>query len=417
MKVSLLVIGNEILNGKTTDANTRFLAEYLMKNHLEFHSVLTVRDNEADIHAGLDSLLAQSEIIVTSGGLGPTKDDITKGALATYLKREIVYSKESEEIAIKSYLRLNRVWPGSEHEYAKLPVGFTALSNSIGFAPSFFVEEQGGLILSGPGVPREFQAIIEDHLLKISNHRRKTQVHYEYITVRTQKVPEEKIFTEVDPELWDKLSQYGDVSSLPAFMGVDICVKIVTPSKEETASQTKKVLDVFRNSPVHQHVWHYGPESIEEVILTKTREKKITFGFAESATGGLISHRITGISGASASFMGSVVCYDSGVKIKTLGVNPQTILDKGVVSSETAQEMAQGLREKLAVDIAISITGIAGPLGGTIEKPVGTVWIGVASKNNSSTEHFKLFGDRDQLKTRFAQVALLRLLKEVENFA
>lgn len=417
MKVSLLVIGNEILNGKTTDANTRFLAEYLMTNHYDFHSVLTVRDNEADIHLALDSLRSQCEIIVTSGGLGPTKDDITKGAVARFLKREIVYSAESEEIARKSYTRMNRVWPGPQHEYAKLPAGFVALENSAGFAPSFYVEEKKGIILSAPGVPREFKAIIEDHLNEISSHRRKSQEFYDYVTVRTQKVPEEKIFGEVDANLWDSLSVYGNVSSLPGFMGVDICVKIVSPSLVETENKKKKIIDIFNASPVHQHVWHYGPESVEEVLLTKALSKKITFGFAESATGGLCSHRVTGISGASASFMGSVICYDESVKIKTLGVKSETIKEKGVVSSETAIEMALGLKEKLGLDIAISITGLAGPNGGTPENPVGTVWIGVASKSWSRATHYKLFGDREQLKGRFAQLALLTLLAEVENFA
>jgi nicotinamide-nucleotide amidase len=417
MKVSLLVIGNEILNGKTTDANTRFLAEYLMTNHYDFHSVLTVRDNEADIHLALNSLWSQCEIIVTSGGLGPTKDDITKGAVARFLKREIVYSAESEEIARKSYTRMNRVWPGPQHEYAKLPAGFVALENSAGFAPSFYVEEKKGIILSAPGVPREFKAIIEDHLNKISSHRRKSQEFYDYVTVRTQKVPEEKIFGEVDANLWDSLSVYGDVSSLPGFMGVDICVKIVSPSLVETENKKKKIIDIFNASPVHQHVWHYGPESVEEVLLTKALSKKITFGFAESATGGLCSHRVTGISGASASFMGSVICYDESVKIKTLGVKSETIKEKGVVSSETAIEMALGLKEKLGLDIAISITGLAGPNGGTPENPVGTVWIGVASKSKSRATHYKLFGDREQLKGRFAQLALLALLAEVEDFA
>jgi nicotinamide-nucleotide amidase len=417
MKVSLLVIGNEILNGKITDANTRFLAEYLMTHHFDFHSVLTVRDIEEDIHRGLESLFAHSEIIITSGGLGPTKDDITKGAIARYLKREIVYNGDAEEVAKKSYTRLNRVWPGSEHEYAKLPVGFIPLTNSIGFAPSFFIEEKRGIILSAPGVPREFKAIIEDHLTKITSHRRKTLEYYEYVTVRTQKVPEEKIFNEVDPELWDALSVYGDVSSLPVFLGVDICVKIVSSSKAETENKKQKVLDILRRSPVHQHVWHYGPESLEEVILQKAREKKITFGFAESATGGLCSHRVTGVAGSSACFMGSVICYDESVKIKTLGVSAETISQKGVVSFETASEMAQGLKEKLSLDIAISITGIAGPGGGSAENPVGTVWIGTSTRIKNTAEQYKLFGDREQLKSRFAQLALLKLLSEVENFA
>lgn len=415
MKVSLLVIGSEVLSGKVSDANTKLLAGYLLSNNIDFVSVMIVRDDPQEIIRGLEELKNNSEVIITSGGLGPTKDDMTKSTIGSYLGRKSVYNNEAETIARRHYERLQRQWPGKDHEYAQLPEGFIALSNSSGFAPAFYVEHENKIILSAPGVPREFQSVIEDHLLKITSGKREISAILNLITVRTKKVPEEKIFGEVDPQLWDKLSQYGDVSSLPTLMGVDICVKTRSTSLAESQLKAENILKTFKASPIHPSVWNYGAESLEEVILLKAKEKNVTFGFAESATGGLCSHRITEISGSSQSFLGSVICYDESVKKNFLGVDPKTLDTFGVVSPETAQEMAKGLLNKLNVNIAISITGIAGPTGSTTDNPVGTVCIGVATKNKVTAESFKLLGNRELLKIRFSQVALLTLLEQLDE--
>lgn len=418
MKIGLLIIGNEILDGKITDANTRALSLFLRSQNLELKTSLTVCDEEESIHLGLKSLFTLCDVVVTSGGLGPTKDDLTKEAIASFLGRKISFSQEAFQVALKHYERFNRPFAGREHGYCFLPEGFLALSNSTGFAPGLFAEHLGKYLLCGPGVPREFRSLLEDHFeTLIKNRFPQSNEVLELITVRTKKIPEEKIFGEVDTLLWDKLSAFGSVSSLPHVMGVDIGVKLKAGSPEELSEKKQKVLNIFENSPVRNSIWQFGNLSLEEYIVKLANKKNVTFGFAESATGGLCADRITNISGSSQTFLGSIVSYGESVKENILGVEKNTLKEFSAVSLETAAQMASGAAQKLQVQIAISVTGIAGPGGGSPEKPVGTVCYGI-SCGEKTISHTALFpGDREQLKLRFSQGALYYLLEELEKFA
>jgi nicotinamide-nucleotide amidase len=240
---------------------------------------------------------------------------------------------------------------------------------------------------------------------------------FKHFVVRTKNVPEEKIFGEVDPKLWDKLEVYGVVSSLPILMGVDIGVKVSAKTQVELDHKIKELQEIFMSSPIAKNIWHIGLESLEEKIVNTANEKNITYGFAESATGGLCSHRVTSVSGSSKTFIGSIICYNERVKEKELGVNRKTLDEFTAVSPETAREMAQGLLEKLKLDIAISITGYAGPTGGTEQFPVGTVCIGVSTRTKTEAHILHLKGDREILKQRFSQAALYALLEGLENFS
>ena len=415
MKIGLLVIGSEVLNGKTSDTNTRALADFLKLKHLEILESMTVRDDEAAIHKGLTLLMNDCDVVVTSGGLGPTRDDITKQTIASFLGRMISYSADAEKIATNNYQKFDRPFPGKEHGYCYLPEGFVALNNSNGFAPNLFTKHGDKILICGPGVPREFKAMLNDHFIHLVSEKLDKNSFLETVLVRTKKIPEEKIFGEVDPNLWSKLETIGEVSSLPIVFGVDIGVKIRGATPEELREKKEEVLKVFDASPIKSAIWHIGYELLDEVIVATANAKRVTFGFAESATGGLCSNLITNVSGSSKTFMGSVVCYDEKVKQNLLGVSPKTISDFGVVSTECAKEMALGLKKTLGVDIAIAITGYAGPTGGTKDYPVGSVCIGVADGETISAECFHFKGDREILKTRFSQAALHQLLENLKN--
>lgn len=417
MKIGLLIIASEVLDGKITDLNTFYLTEYLRRHHFELKASLAVRDTDEEIKNGLDYMLSQCDVVVTSGGLGPTKDDLTKESLGSYFNLTSGYSKEAHDVASENYSRLKRDFPGKEHCYSFLPNGFIPLKNSAGFAPGFFYRTKDKFILSAPGVPREFKAMIEDYFPShIFNHF-PTLGFIEAVNIRTKRVPEEKIFGEVDPSLWDKLSNIGEVSSLPIILGVDIGIKIKALSEIELASKKESVLKIIENSPVKPHVWHIGHESVEKVIVDLGIKKKFTFGFAESATGGLCSSRITNVAGSSTPFFGSVVCYDTSVKENVLRVSSKTIDEHTAVSEITAKEMASGIAKLLQVDFGIAITGYAGPGGGTLTEPVGTVYIGCFARGQVSAERYQFTGDREQLKNRFAQMALMTLLQEMEKLA
>ncbi len=418
MKIGLLIIGSEVLDGKISDLNTKILAEFLRASHLEISDSVIVRDKPSDIQDGLKSLWERNDLIVTTGGLGPTKDDITKETIAHFFNRKITYNEESHKVAETNYKRFERPFPGKEHGYCYLPEGFKALSNSTGFAPGFYFLHDHKILFSAPGVPREFKGLLEDHLIGLLPTRSNSNDVLGHFIVRTKNVPEEKIFGEVDTTLWHKLEEFGEVSSLPILMGVDIGIKLKASSQEDMEFKVQALANIFNNSPLKKHIWSIGPRTLEEKIIEIANKKKIRFGFAESATGGLCSHRITSVSGASMSLMGSVVCYDESIKEHILGVDPKTLKNHTAVSAECAMEMAIGLKEKFNLDIAVSITGYAGPSGGDEKNPVGTVYIGVAGKDNSQVVNpYLLKGDREILKQRFSQAALYALLEELENFA
>ena len=418
MKIGFLIIASEVLDGKITDSNTKLVAVFLKPHHLEIHRAMVARDDKKSIQDALKSLFNDCDLIITSGGLGPTKDDITKETLASFLGREIKYSESAHKVSEENYKRFDRPFPGKDHGYCYLPEGFTALSNSSGFAPGFCTQHENKFLFSVPGVPRELRSILEDHLLKFIEKKLRKEFVLGNVIIRTKKVPEEKIFKEVDPELWDRLEKYGEVSSLPNLMGVDVGVKIKARNHEEMAEKVAAVMKIINDSPIKKSVWHFGPESLEEKIVTLANQKKIRFGFAESATGGLCSHRITNISGSSQCFMGSVICYDEQIKQHILGVSSETLEKYTAVSIECAKEMADGLKKNFSVDIAISITGYAGPGGGNDKYPVGSVCIGKSQqKGNTSAEEFIFKGDREILKQRFSQAALHSLLEELEKFA
>lgn len=418
MKIGFLIIGSEILDGKITDQNTKNLAEFLRGHHLEINESYVVRDQKPAIEKSLNQLFQNNDVIITSGGLGPTKDDITKEAIAEFVNKKIIFNHDAVKTAQENYRRFGREFPGPEHGYSFLPEGFSPLSNSTGFAPGFYTKHFDKILFSAPGVPREFKSMMNDHLLNAIKDKINSSSILKHYIVRTKNIPEEKIFGEVDPDLWDKLNQFGEVSSLPILMGVDIGVKVKANDEEEMALKINELDKIFKASPVAKNIWNYGPENIEEKIVRVSRSKNIKFGFAESATGGLCSHRVTNVSGSSHSFMGSIICYDEKIKESIVGVLPDTLKKFSAVSAETAQEMARGLLEKFNLDVAISITGFAGPGGGSEEFPVGSVFIGRAIKNGETFSNDFLFkGDREILKQRFSQAALYALLEEVEKIS
>jgi nicotinamide-nucleotide amidase len=417
MKIGFLIIGSEILDGKITDLNTKILSEYLRSHHEEIHESMVVRDTKSDIEHGLRELFHTHDVVITSGGLGPTKDDITKETIASFFGKKIIFNPDALKISEDNYKRFHRTFPGKNHTYSYLPEDFSPLSNTMGFAPGFYTKHQNKFLFSAPGVPREFKRMIEDHLFHMISEKLEKKTFLKHVIMRTKYIPEEKIFQEVDTLLWDKLSHYGEVSSLPNLMGVDIGVKVRASSEEELEKKVVELHSIFEKSPLHKNIWGEGRETLEEKIIKLCNLKNIKFGFAESASGGLCSHRITGVPGSSQSFMGSVVCYDEKIKQDILGVKKETLLNHSAVSSETATEMAMGLLEKFHLDIALSITGYAGPGGGTPENSVGTVFIGKAKRDKTvEVQKLNLFGDREILKQRFSQVALFTLLEEAEKF-
>lgn len=412
MKIEVLLIGNELLQGKIQDKNAHWLAQKILKLGHKMSHVTIVSDEENTLKKALEIAWNRSDLVITSGGLGPTKDDISKHVIADFFQLPIEANDEALKITLSQYERYERVYDRENYHYHQLPLGFAAVYNPTGFAPGLKYTKDQKTIFCAPGVPQEFMSMLSENIQNLLGMSDKI---LEPFTVKTFKLPESQIFNSIMPDLWNHLEKYGPPASLPHYSGVDIGV-LLEGTAEQIKKQKLELVEYFENSPIKNNIYYFGNKTLPEIILEKAILKNITFGFAESCTGGLNSSRITDLSGSSKVFMGSVVCYSNDVKIHSLGVNAKTIETFGAVSEETAREMAAGALKNLNVDIAISTTGIAGPTGGSQDKPVGTVGIGIATKNNCISEIYHFKGDREILKYRFSQMALYLLLTEINKF-
>lgn len=412
LKVSLIVIGDEILNGRTTDLNGSWLSKYLFKMGLEFRALRFIHDDAYEINHALLTSLEESDIVITSGGIGPTIDDKTKNTLAHFFQKKIIERQDVADIVTKNYSQFGRSWRPDQNHYHFFPEDFIATNNPRGLAPGivYFEKSQNKLIMAGPGVPREFTEIIEKEFFPLIKKYFGNRFQENYQTViRTKGVAEEKIFFELCPTLWSDLEKFGKVSSLPHTIGIDIVISYHGSLLEHEKTQAE-IKNLIQASSLADHVWQYGNKPINEMVLELASLKKVTFSFAESCSGGLLASKITDLPGSSQVFMGGVVSYSNLAKIDLLGVNPSTLERVGPVSLEVAQEMAMGARLKFKTDYAVSITGIAGPTGGSLDKPLGSVFIGFASKKESGAQAFLFPGDRVRRKERFSDMALLALL-------
>ncbi len=407
MNVDLIVIGNELLNGKIKDENTHFLAKFLHKQGHNLRAVHIIQDEYIDLEMTLNSIKAETDFIITTGGLGPTEDDNTKNFLAQFFRLSQDFNQEALEIVKAQYLEKGKTYSEDDHNYHIIPEGFTVVKNPIGYAPCLYTKINDLQILSAPGVPSEFKGVLQSLANSSFSTGTKKVKHHIF---KTYRLPEAKIFKSMEPKLWEKLSQFGEVSSLPHKLGVDIGIKLTAETDQEILEKKEALNTIMQDTTLKDFIWHIGSESLEEVIIEKAKEKGLTIGFSESCTGGLLAHRLTNVSGSSSVFWGSIVSYANEVKMGCLQVEKDTLKNHGAVSEQTAFEMAIGARKNLGVDIAISTTGIAGPLGGSPEKPVGTVGIGSSTKEITESEILHFQGDRDQLKYAFSQAALYKLL-------
>ena len=415
MICELIVIGNEILSGRTSDTNSKFLAAFLYEKNISLSRTTIIKDDKDTIIETLNIAKKRSDVIFTSGGLGPTKDDITKDSIAKAFNQPITNSEACSEIVENNYKNLERQWDSKLNNYHLFPSNFIPLENPQGLAPGmyYFDQESETHLFSAPGVPREFQEMVRQVFFKIIKEKNliPNQKIVPY-TIKTKSIPEEKIFGELMPTLWEDLSQLGSVSSLPNPFGVDIVIQLdVTDNSYQFYDM--EIQEYFEKTPIEKNIWQYGNLSLPEFIVKYARDNHFTISTAESCTGGNIASTITDIPGSSNIFIGSIVTYSNQSKIDILGISELTILEKGAVSEEVVQHMAELVKEKFDTDFSISISGIAGPTGGTDEKPTGLAYIGISTPMDTKVLKINLSGDRIALKKRFSTAALHFLLEEM----
>ncbi len=399
---SIIIIGDEILSGRTQDTNSFYLAKRL--NELGIH-IVTIGDNKETIELTIRSTLEKSDLIFISGGLGPTPDDKTMISVAKVLKRRTVFD-ENILIKVEAYFKKqNRQIPELASKQALIPQGAITLDNPVGQAPGLILQNGKKTLILLPGVSLELVKIFETGVVPYlhDNFLFKPEIT---LLIRTTNIPEMEIVSTIN----NVLRKYHTIKTayLPSMLGVDIRINQIQDKK--TYQALEKELRVL----LKPYIYGYGNETIEENTGKLLRKKQLTLATAESCTGGLISDRFTNIAGSSEYFIGGVVAYSNKIKKLAVNVQDETLKKFGAVSKETVVEMAKGIRDKFSTDIGLSVSGIAGPGGATREKPVGLVFIGLATKKGTKYEIHNFTGDRRMIKEKSAMATFDLLRRTIE---
>lgn len=403
MNAHLITIGDELLIGQVVNTNASWIAAELEKNSIHVARVVTIADDLYDITSALSEALLQSEVIIITGGLGPTKDDITKTALCDYFGMQLVMHEPSLANVIDFFTK--RGLPISEINRMQglVPDGCEPLLNKVGTAPGMWFESDGKIVVSLPGVPFEMQWLMSEYVLpKLQNYLGVESILHK--TILTCGIGESFLSELIDS--WETaLPKHFRLAYLPDAGKVRLRISVRGDYKVTLQQEIDTQL-LALESLISDYIYGYDDEDFASVIGNILRDRGATLSTAESCTGGRLGHQITEISGASSYYLGGVITYSNEMKEQLLGVQHETLDNFGAVSLQTVQEMAVGCRNLFNTDFAIATTGIAGPNGGTDEKPLGTVWIAIASKEGVAAQKYVFRTTRVQHQERTANQAL-----------
>lgn len=419
MKTALLIIGDEILNGGVQDTNSGFAARQLLNAGLPVSRTLVCADREEDIRSALDFLFREADLVISTGGMGPTLDDVTKKVITEYFDTELVFNKEV-------YANVQKIMTGRGRELnefnssqAMVPAAAEVIQNPVGTAPVFWLKKNNKVLITLPGVPAEMRHILEYILLDKLKAAFNTESNL-LQDIYTIGLPESELavlLKDVDQHIIEEnesrsAGERYKLAYLPSWNGVKL--QLIGSGHDE--GLVKQKLASFKEMIVAaagQYIYSFTDASLSAAVGAMLRERKATLSTAESCTGGFLAHQVTAISGASDYYMGSIISYSNEVKMKELGVQPDTLAQYGAVSEETLREMLQGCLAKFGTTYALATTGIAGPGGATPGKPVGTVWIGVATAGKVIAKRHQFGPDRQKNIHFSAMYALDMLRKEM----
>jgi nicotinamide-nucleotide amidase len=396
----ILSTGDELTTGRIVDTNAHWLAGQLFDLGIDVVAVLAVGDDPERLAWAWRSALARADLVVSTGGIGPTADDLTTETVAAVLGVPLVEHGESADRIRRFFAARGVTMPENNLKQALVPAGATIVPNPLGTAPGYRATHEGRHLVVLPGVPREMKPMVEDTVLPWLRGERGDAV-YVGRTFQTFGVSEsgldELVRGVVDPA-------EGRLSFRASFPEVSLRV-VVHGRPAEAEARLAAIVPRIRER-LGPFVYGEGAVTMEEVVGRALRERRLTLALAESCTGGLIAHRVTNVPGSSEYFLGGIGAYANRTKAALLGVSPATLARHGAVSEETAREMAAGARGALGADVALATTGIAGPGGGTPEKPVGLVCFALASADGTTSSTHQLWGTRDWVKLLASQVGL-----------
>lgn len=413
MQAEILSVGTELLLGQIVNTNAAYLSRRLSDVGIDLFREVTVGDNPGRIRAAVAEAVSRADVLIITGGLGPTADDITAQAVAVALGRDLILDEPSAQHIRELLARRGIPFLDSHMKQARVPAGSRVMPNPVGTAPGFIVEWNGKAVYALPGVPSEMEAMAEESLVPDLRRRSPAGV------IRSRLL---RFIGIGESSLEELISDLVREQTNPtiAFLAQAGEVHLRLTAKFPDAAQADAMLDRLEaavRERAARFIYGRDGESLEAALGARLRASGLTLGVAESCTGGLIGHRITQVPGSSDYFLGSLVTYSDRAKIELLGVREAALAEHGAVSPATAIAMAMGARRALRSDLAVSVTGIAGPGGGTPQKPVGLTYIGFSGPKGESCQEHRLGGARDVIKQRAANAALALTLREAERLA
>jgi len=412
MLAEIITIGDEILIGQIVDTNSAWMATQLNLIGVQVKQITSVSDDADHIIQALQQAEKRAGIILITGGLGPTKDDITKLTLAKYFNMGFRRDEETLQHVTSIFEKLNRPMIDGNRKQADVPDGCIVIKNKNGTAPCMWFENNGNIIVSMPGVPYEMMYLMEEEILP----RIKLQFKLPFIvhrTILTAGIGESFLAAEI-ADIEDSLPAHIKLAYLPRLGQVRLRLS-GTGTDQEVLKSEVQVYAAKLISKIKKHVVIDDDIALEKAVLDIMKHKNLTLSTAESCTGGYIAHLITQHAGSSAVFAGGAVVYSNQLKQSVLGVKATTLDSFGAVSEETVKEMAAGAVSHFKTDYAIAVSGIAGPDGGTPEKPVGTVWIALAARDKVFAKRFYFGNKRIQNIERSAIAALTMIVNDLNQ--
>jgi nicotinamide-nucleotide amidase len=406
VKAEIITIGNELITGIQVDTNGPYLAQRLLSQGILVQRIISVGDETQEIAHALKDSIERSDLVIMTGGLGPTRDDITTEVATKVLGKKLVLYPEALDHINKMLGSYNVPTTEGQKKQAYFPEGAEIIPNPKGTAPGFLIKEGETLLAFLPGVPRELETMVEETILPRLENEWKRETYFQSRTLRLFGIAESK----VDDLLKDIFKNQKEVTLafLPLFPEINVQITIQKKNNEEACARLAYWEKAIRER-LEPYVFATDEDTMEEVVGNLLRKAKATIAVAESCTGGLIGHRLTNIPGSSDYVERVVVVYSNQAKIDLLKVPEEVICTHGAVSAPTAKLMAEGIRNLAGTTLGLSTTGIAGPAGGSSEKPVGTVFISLTDGKETVTKEYHFPGDRQQIKWMTSAVALNRI--------
>ena len=406
MDAEIIAVGSELLTPFRQDTNSLYLTDKLNSLGIEVRFKTIVGDDRTRLAESLRAALDRSELVIMSGGLGPTEDDLNREVVAEVLSRPLHLVDELKQRMQQRWARLGRPMPENNLRQAMVPEGATWLDNPRGTAPGLWMEEDGCILLLLPGPPTELEAMFEAACMPLlaprsGGHRLRTRVY------KVVGLPESDVDSRIAP--FYKPYKNPETTILSTLGTIEVHLRAQGSTDRQAEALLTEVGDKVELA-LGDHIFSSRGETLEEVVGMYLVMRQRTVAVAESCTGGLLSERLTRVPGSSGFFLGGVVCYSNDLKTRLVGVPAELIASDGAVSKAVAQALAEGIRRRTGSTLGVGITGIAGPGGGTPEKPVGLVFIAVADDHSTEVRQFRFPGERERVRT-WTSVAALEMIR------